>query len=228
MRNDLVELVFVFDRSGSMTSIYQTAVAGFKEYIQSQLGVPGDCTLSLYTFDNTSEKVLDRVSLKDTLTQSLIAENTALWFRPRGSTALFDTVARAIRETGEKLAATPEHLRPGKVILVTITDGYENCSTFTSRDALRSMIEHQQGVYKWDFVFIGANQDAVLTAQGLGIRAEAALTYLANDASADAMMRTLGNYTSSARYACAKGVDINAAFSAEERSAVLDAGQSST
>jgi hypothetical protein len=208
-----------------MQSIYQTAVSGFKEYIQSQLQVDGDVTLSIYTFDNYSEKVLDRVSLKDVRTQSAIDEKTATWFAPRGSTALYDAMARAINETGEKLRSTPEHLRPAKVLVVTITDGYENASRLVSQESLRNLIQQQSNVYKWDFVFIGANQDAVLTARDLGISLDAAMTFNATLGGTEAVYKSLSKGTLSTRYAAAAGREVNYAFSEEDRSAALDAGK---
>ena len=225
MRNDLIELVFVIDRSGSMQSIYETAVSGFKEYIQSQLTAPGDVTLSIYTFDDQSEKVLDRVSLKADKTCSTIDEQTSTWFKPRGSTALYDTMTQAIDEIGAKLRETPEHLRPAKVLVVTITDGFENASYKSTRASVKNLIEQQSSVYKWDFVFIGANQDAVLTAKDLGINLDAALTFNAKDANVSAVYKTLAAGTRSLRCAATTvGASASYAFSEEDRKLAVDAG----
>ncbi len=95
-------------------------------------------------------------------------------------TALYDAVGRTINSVGQKLAALPENERPDQVIFVILTDGFENASREFSAVKISEMIRHQTEKYGWEFVFIGANQDAVLSAQQIGIKAGAALTYAAN------------------------------------------------
>jgi hypothetical protein len=106
---------------------------------------------------------------------------TEATFRPRGSTALFDAVGRTINTVGQRLAALPEESRPDKVLLVVMTDGFENASREFDAARVGEMIGHQRNVYKWEFMFIGANQDAVMSAKDIGIPASAALTYAANE-----------------------------------------------
>src|SRR5262249_53284967 len=96
---------------------------------------------------------------------------------PRGNTALLDAVGRAIVETGERLRALPEEERPGLVVFVVVTDGQENSSKEYTKARVREMIEHQQNVYKWQFVYLGANQDAFAEAGGMGIKLAGAALY---------------------------------------------------
>ncbi len=105
---------------------------------------------------------------------------TEATFQPRGSTALFDATGRTINSVGQRLAGVPEEERPDKVLFVIMTDGFENASHEFNASKISEMINHQRNVYNWEFMFIGANQDAVLSAKEIGIPAAAALTYAAN------------------------------------------------
>jgi hypothetical protein len=101
-------------------------------------------------------------------------------FQPRGMTALYDAIGRTINSVGQRLAGLNEAERPDKVVFVILTDGMENASVEFSAAKIGEMIKHQRETYSWEFIFIGANQDAVLSAQAIGISANAALTYAAN------------------------------------------------
>src|SRR5262249_11735119 len=101
-------------------------------------------------------------------------------FVPRGTTALLDAIGRTINVTGKRLAALPESARPEKVIFVILTDGYENSSREFKVEQINDMIRHQRDVYAWEFVFIGANQDAITSASQMGIQAANALTFAAS------------------------------------------------
>jgi hypothetical protein len=98
-------------------------------------------------------------------------------YTPSGGTALLDAMGKTIDATGRRLAAMPEHARPGKVIVVIITDGEENSSREFTYPRVNEMICHQRDVYKWEFMFIGTNQDAIASASRIGIPASSALTY---------------------------------------------------
>lgn len=222
MRNDLVELVVVADRSGSMRSIVDAATSGFKEYVTNQSKEAGDAYLTLYTFDDVVERVLDRVDVKDKTTLALVDAKTAEWFMPRGMTALYDAMGQAINDVGLRLAKTPEALRPGKVIVVGITDGAENMSKSFTQAKLREMITEQTSKYKWDFVFIGTNQDAMLTARSIGIAPESALYYSASAKGTGGSYEALSGLTTRARFSSFSGVDISASFNNLERELAVD------
>lgn len=203
MKQDLTDITIVLDRSGSMSSIARETENGIRLFIDEQKKVPGQALLSLWLFDDQHERVFTAVDINGAPDFQLVA---------RGSTALLDAVGLAIETTGKRLEQTPAHERPGKVIMVIVTDGYENASkTFTSHK-INELINHQRDVYKWQFVFLGANQDAIATASQLGIQAGAALSYAANTIGTKAVYSSLGNQISSSRRT---GQDIS--FNASER-----------
>ena len=169
------DITIILDRSGSMDSVKSDTIGGFNSFLTDQQKVEGEATLSLVQFDDQYEVVyLD----KDIMTADRLTEAT---FQPRGMTALFDAIGRTINSIGQRLALLPEAERPDKVLLVVMTDGLENSSSEFSAAKISEMINHQRNVYRWEFMFIGANQDAVLSAKEMGIPAAAALTYAANE-----------------------------------------------
>jgi hypothetical protein len=172
-RQDFADITVVLDRSGSMEKVAQETVSGFNHFIGEQKKAPGQAVLTLVQFD-TQYEFVHRAKP--------VAEIPSLIFQPRGWTALFDAMGRAINETGERLSAMSENDRPGKVIFVTLTDGLENSSREFSRERIFQMISHQREVYGWEFLFLGANQDAIGTAAKIGITMDAAMTYAGNPA----------------------------------------------
>ena len=168
------DITIILDRSGSMDSVKSDTIGGFNSFLSEQQNVDGEASLSLIQFDDQYEVVyLD----KDINSADKLSDAT---FQPRGSTALFDAVGRTINAVGQRLASLPEHERPDKILLVVMTDGFENASREFNAAKINEMINHQRNAYKWEFMFIGANQDAVLSAQEIGIPAAASLTYAAN------------------------------------------------
>jgi hypothetical protein len=170
MKAGLTRIGIVLDRSGSMASILEETVQGYNKLIADQKAAPGECKVLLAQFDDVYEIVYD----KD-LQQ--VKEMLAADFKPRNSTALFDAQGRTIEALGREIAALPEQERPGTVILVTITDGKENASTDFTAERIRTMVQHQESVYNWKFLYLGANQDAVEVAAQMGIAANRAMSY---------------------------------------------------
>lgn len=168
------DITIILDRSGSMESVKADTIGGFNNFLSEQQKVEGEASLSLVQFDDQYEVVYEDVDIQSA------DRLTARTFQPRGSTALFDAVGRTIDAVGQRLAALPGAERPDKVLLVIMTDGFENASREFSADRISAMINHQHNVYQWEFMFIGANQDAVLSARAIGIQSSAALTYAAN------------------------------------------------
>lgn len=160
MRNDLTDITIVIDRSGSMSSCKTDAEGGVNTFIEDQKKQPGSANLTLVQFDSVYEFVHNGVPIKDVPKFEL---------KPRGSTALLDAIGRSVTETGERLAKMPEKDRPGLVVFVILTDGEENSSREFRAPQIKEMIEHQTSKYAWQFVFLGANQDAFKTAGGLGV-----------------------------------------------------------
>lgn len=168
------DITIILDRSGSMESVKADTIGGFNNFLGEQQKVEGEASLSLVQFDDQYEVVYEDKAIRaaDRLTEAT--------FQPRGSTALFDAVGRTINSTGQRLALTAEADRPDKVLFVIMTDGFENASREFTAAQISEMINHQRYIYKWEFMFIGANQDAVLSAKEIGIPAAASLTYAAN------------------------------------------------
>ncbi len=154
-------ILVVLDRSGSMANLSNDVRGGFDTFVEEQRKHPGEATLSLVQFDT----VYDIVYLNRSLDKV-----PPLVHEPRGGTALLDAVGRGVTELGEALAALPEAERPGKVIVVIMTDGEENSSEEWRVDTLKAKITELRETYSWEFVFTGAGIDAFAAAQGLGIK----------------------------------------------------------
>lgn len=161
----------VLDRSGSMGSCRDSTIAGFNEFLKGQQQVPGRAVLTLAQFDNVYEIVHDFRNLHD------VPGLTVETYVPRGSTALLDAMGKTIDDLGLKLAAMPEAERPDRVVVAVITDGYENASTKYSRQMVFDRITHQKEKYGWEFLFLGAHEDAIAAAGEIGIDAGHAIRY---------------------------------------------------
>lgn len=161
-------IAVVLDRSGSMQSVKADTEGGLRAFLAEQADAPGDTTVSLYQFDTEYEPVYENKALAD-VPEFMLA--------PRGGTALLDAVGRTISGVGAQLVALPEDERPGEVIVVILTDGEENSSREFTGTTVKKMINEQQDVYGWKFVFLGADQDAFAAAGGMGIRAATTLSY---------------------------------------------------
>jgi len=205
-------IAVVLDRSGSMQALRESTVAGLNTFLEGQKALPGDVTLHFVQFDDQYEYAKYFTNLRDTkpLTQAD--------FEPRGSTALLDAIGRTITEVGAKLAATPEADRPGKVVFVVQTDGFENASREFNHARIQDMIKHQREKYSWEFVFLAAGQDAIVSGGALGFLPNQALTYNANAVSTrkgfSAVSRAIGSYRSN--------MSANAVYSAQDKADVVD------
>jgi hypothetical protein len=209
MKENFTRIAIILDRSGSMESCKESTVAGFNEFIRTQKEIPGEATVKLVQFDDQYETVFDK-PLKE------CPELTQNTFVPRGSTALLDAQGRTIVELGRELAALEERERPAKVIVVTLTDGMENASKEYNLEKIGVMIREQRDKYNWDFVFLGANQDAVATAAAMSIPLPSAMSYSTSKAGVAATMAAVSHYVGAARKGKA------AAFSAEERESAME------
>ncbi|MEL7168920.1 MAG: vWA domain-containing protein [Bacteroidota bacterium] len=174
MNNALTELVCVIDRSGSMQSIRDDAIGGFNAFLDSQKQGEGDARLTLVFFNHEYGLVHNAAPIES------VDPLTTETFVPRGNTALLDAVGRTIDDVGARLAEAPEAERPGTVLVCILTDGLENASSDYTRDRVKSMIEHQQSKYGWEFQFLAANQDAFAEAGSIGIAPVNAMPFVAN------------------------------------------------
>ena len=171
MKKNLTELVFILDRSGSMAGLEGDTIGGFNAMIAKQKTEPGATLINTVLFDNTSEVIHDRVSLK------AIQPLTQNEYYVRGCTALLDAIGGAIRHISNIHKYAREEDVPERTLFVITTDGMENASREYSSDKVKQMIQEQKDKYGWEFIFLGANIDAVETAGRIGIRPEMAVTY---------------------------------------------------
>jgi hypothetical protein len=211
-RSDLTHLYFLLDRSGSMQSIKSDIEGGFAAFVNEQRAAAGECRATLAQFDDVYELVYaDRP----------IADVPPLDLRPRNMTALHDAMGRLITEAGQSLAALPEDQRPGTVIVAIMTDGLENASKEWRADSIKALVEQQTQHYGWQFLYMGADQDAVEVGAGLGIDRDLSVTY-ARGRSRHAMAAASG------KIAKLRAARINApaapmeAFTAEERASLAE------
>jgi hypothetical protein len=171
MRSDLTDITVVLDKSGSMGRIADDVIGGFNRFVEEQAKEPGEALLSLVLFDTTYEVKYVRTPLKD------VQKLTRKSYVPYGRTALLDATAQAIIETGVYLERLKEEHRPGKVVLVIMTDGHENSSGEYDLEQVQTMIKHQQEIYNWHVVFLGANIDAFADARLLRIQASNVMNF---------------------------------------------------
>ena len=174
MKNNITELVFILDRSGSMSGLEDDTIGGFNSMIEKQKKQDGDCYVSTVLFDDESEVLYDRVKLAD------ISKMTDNDYTVRGCTALIDAIGGAIHHIGNiHKYARPEDV-PEHTMFIITTDGQENASHRYTSEQVKKMIEHRREKYGWEFLFIGANIDAVETAARYGIDKERAVNYNAD------------------------------------------------
>lgn len=184
-KTEITELVFILDRSGSMGGLESDTIGGFNAMLRKQKEQEGEVYVSTVLFDNVSEVLHDRIPL------SKVPEMTAADYTVRGCTALIDAIGGAIHHIGNiHKYARPEDV-PAHTMFVITTDGQENASHSYSSDEVKKMIEHRKKKDGWEFLFIGANIDAVETAAGLGIARERAVNYRADSEGTQIMYKAL-------------------------------------
>ena len=171
MKKNLTEIVFILDRSGSMAGLEKDTIGGFNSMINRQKNAPGEAVISTVLFDSETQVIHDRVNLKN------IAPMTEKDYFVRGCTALLDAIGGAIHHIGNVHKYAREEDRPEKTLFIITTDGMENASRKYSSDRVKQMIERQKSKYGWEFLFLGANIDAVETAGHFGIQADRAVNY---------------------------------------------------
>lgn len=169
--NDLTELVFILDRSGSMHGLEADTIGGFNSMLQQQQSLPGNALVSTLLFDDKCQVIHDRVDIQQ------VRPMTRQDYVPQGRTALLDALGGAIRHIGNIHKYARRADVPQRTLFVITTDGAENASRFYTLDAVRSLVQRQQQTYGWEFLFLGANIDAISTAGHLGICQDRALQY---------------------------------------------------
>jgi Mg-chelatase subunit ChlD len=165
MNDNLTDITVVLDRSGSMIDCKADVIGGYNTFVDAQRDAEGEAKLTLIQFDsdNPHEVVYTARNIQK------VPHLTGRTYVPRGTTPLYDALARAIDATGRRLAELPEERRPGKVVFVITTDGYENASREVNQYKVKEMIKHQESKYAWNFVFMGADIDAMAQGSMIGL-----------------------------------------------------------
>jgi Mg-chelatase subunit ChlD len=210
------DITVLLDRSGSMVSIKGAMEGGFREFLHQHRAVPSSrLTLVQFDTDNAQEVVY---------TAKPIVDAPQLDITPRGGTPLLDALCRAIDATGQRLAGMADADRPERVLFVIITDGQENASHEFKRGDVRDRVTRQAGTYRWQFVYLGANQDAFAEAASFGIAKGSTAAYAASAAGTQNVMRSMAMNTVS--YA---GQHTNSvkAFSDDQREEALEKDEKS-
>ena len=185
MKKGLTELVFILDKSGSMGGLETDTIGGYNTMLKKQQMVDGECHITTVLFDNNYELLHDRIDIK------AVSPITEKEYQVGGSTALLDAIGRTIHKIGNAQRHTANDYRAEKVMFVIITDGEENSSREYSSDKVKAQIERQKTKYGWEFIFLGANIDAVQTASRFGIAPDRAQNYHADSAGVNLNFRVM-------------------------------------
>ena len=196
MKNNTTELVFILDRSGSMAGLESDTIGGFNAMIEKQKKTDGKCFVSTVLFDNVSEVLHDRVQLGD------IKPMTDDDYTVRGCTALLDAIGGAIKHIGNIHKYARKEDVPEHTMFVITTDGMENASHRFNAPQIKKMIEDQKVKYGWEFIFLGANIDAVETARNFGIDEKNAVNYHADSKGTKYLYESVANAVCAVRAGC--------------------------
>ncbi len=215
MKNNITELVFILDRSGSMSGLESDTIGGFNSMIEKQRKQDGECYVSTVLFDNVSEVLHDRVKLSD------IKKMTEDDYTVRGCTALIDAIGCAIHHIGNVHKYAREEDVPEHTMFVIMTDGLENASHIYSSSKVKKMIEKEKEKYGWEFLFIGANIDAVETAKHFGIGADRSVNYHADKQGTavvyDTVAETVANFRAAQPMAANWSENINNDYNSRKK-----------
>ena len=187
IKNNVTELVFILDRSGSMAGLEKDTVGGFNAMIEKQKKEDGECYVSTVLFDNVSEVIHDRVKLEK------IEPLTEKEYYVRGCTALIDAIGGAIHHISNIHKYARREDVPEHTMFVITTDGMENASKEYTSDEVKKMVKRKKEDYGWEFIFIGANIDSVQTAGNFGIAPDRAVDYRADAQGTSVLYETVAN-----------------------------------
>lgn len=185
-------ITFVLDSSGSMSEIEDDTKGGFNTFLHEQRDQPGTASVTLYDFNTNVELVYRDYPIEDA--PELDNQN----YTPSGRTALHDAIYRAVTETADHLSEIDPTEQPDNIIVVVLTDGKENASE-THQERVREQVEYRRKEHDWEFLFIGANQDAALTASSMGMDADRSLNMAHNSEGAQAAYESTSERISQAR-----------------------------
>jgi len=193
MKNSKTEIVFILDRSGSMSGLESDTIGGFNAMLKKQQKLEGEAVVTTVLFDDKYELLHDRFNLQD------VRELTYKEYYVKGSTALLDAVGISINKIVDVQRNTADAKKAGKVLFVIITDGLENSSREYTAAQVKQMIEVEKEKYGWEFIFLGANIDAIATARSYGIDADRAVNYHADSKGTTVNYESVGEAISELR-----------------------------
>lgn len=201
MKKNLTEIVFILDRSGSMSGLEADTIGGFNSMIEKQKREAGEALISTVLFDNFSEVIHDRVPV------GRVEPMTDKEYYVRGCTALLDAIGGAIHHIGNVHKYAREEDVPEHTLFVIMTDGMENASRRYDSETVKKMIERQKAKYGWEFLFLGANIDAVEMASRFGIGADRAVNYHSDHQGTQLNYEVLSEAVSTVRCSAALGTE---------------------
>ena len=185
MNSNLTELVFILDCSGSMAGLEADTIGGFNAMVEKQKKEPGQALLSAVLFSGGSQLLYDRMDIQK------VEPMTERQYQVGGCTALLDAIGGAVHHIAMVHKYAREEDRPGKTVFVITTDGMENASRAYCYEEVRRMVKHEQEKYGWEFLFLGANMDAISAARSFGIREDRAVRYRCDSAGTELNYRVV-------------------------------------
>ena len=194
MNHELTELVFILDKSGSMAGLEGDTIGGFNSMLRKQQELEGECRITTVLFDNNYELLHDRIDIR------AVSPMTGQDYYVGGSTALLDAMGRTIQQIANAHKRTAPNYRAQHVMFVIMTDGYENASKKYSSDQVKHMVERETEAFGWEFIYLGANIDAVETAKEFGIRPDRAQDFHADHAGIQLSMQVVSEAAAGYRY----------------------------
>lgn len=203
MKQGLTELAFILDKSGSMAGLEADTIGGYNSMLGKQKAIEGECRITTVLFDNNYALLHDRIDIR------AVSPITEKEYQVGGTTALLDAIGRTIHKIGNAQKHTADEYRAEKVMVVIITDGEENASREYSAERIKKMIEHQKTRYGWEFIFLGANIDAVETAGRFGISPDRAQNYHADQEGIKLNFRVMSEAVASFRQTASMPEDWN-------------------
>lgn len=209
MKKGLTEIVFILDRSGSMEGLEADTIGGYNSMLDKQKREAGEALISTVLFDDRTEILHDRKNLRK------VERITGKEYYVRGCTALLDAVGGAIHHISRIQKQMPEEERPEKTLFIITTDGLENASTEYTYDKVKKMVEKKKKKDHWEFVFLGANIDAVEVAGRFGVAANRAVRYECDSVGTALNFNIMSKMVSCAR-TCGSAKEMEEAFDSDE------------
>lgn len=186
VKNEITEIICILDRSGSMSSIIHDMIGGFNQYIEDQKKIEGKCNITIALFDDRYELLYDNVDI-----QKFKPLTKADWY-PRGSTALYDAIGKTINDVDARVLKSD--VKPDKFLVCVVTDGYENSSREFNKNSIKKLISKKENE-KYSFLYLAANQDAMLVGDTMGFGAGNTLNFNASSSGAFYMNSSLSTAT---------------------------------